>query len=66
MDPSETWGGVVAALALVALNGFFVAAEFSMVKVRATQLAGLTGSRAGLAAHMVAHLDSLSLEKKNR
>ena len=28
--------GLLAALALVALNGFFVAAEFSMVRVRAT------------------------------
>ena len=31
------WGLVVAALC-VALNGFFVAAEFALVKVRATQL----------------------------
>src|SRR5580692_5360914 len=33
----SVWGLVVAALC-VALNGFFVAAEFALVKVRATQL----------------------------
>jgi CBS domain containing-hemolysin-like protein len=33
--------GLLAAIALVALNGFFVAAEFSMVRVRPAQLARL-------------------------
>ncbi len=47
-------------LLLVALNGFFVAAEFAIVKVRASQLelkaqAGNTSAR--LATNMLAHLD---------
>jgi len=48
-------------LFLVFLNGFFVAAEFSIVKVRASQL-GLKGQKerkvTKLASHIVAHLDS--------
>jgi CBS domain containing-hemolysin-like protein len=53
--------GLFLALLLVALNGFFVAAEFALVKVRPTQIepfaaAGLR--RAKMARHMVRHLDS--------
>ena len=48
-------------LFLVLLNGFFVASEFSIVKVRATQLEALEeggDSRAAFARHVVAHLDA--------
>jgi CBS domain containing-hemolysin-like protein len=58
LDP---WLGLFLALFLVFLNGFFVAAEFALVKVRPTQLdphvsAGLRRGR--LARHMVRHLDA--------
>lgn len=52
--------GMIAALALVALNGFFVAAEFAMVKVRITQLDAriAQGSKlAKIARHCVENLD---------
>ena len=45
---------------LVFLNGFFVAAEFALVKVRASQIEikAKTGSRvAKIAKHMTQHLD---------
>jgi len=48
-------------LALVLLNGFFVCAEFAIIKVRATQIAALVarGSRrARKAEHLLKHLDS--------
>ncbi|KAB2667598.1 MAG: HlyC/CorC family transporter [Verrucomicrobia bacterium] len=51
---------LVAVLALVAANGFFVAAEFALVKVRDTQLAPLAGRgrrRAVLARHILGHVD---------
>ncbi|MDQ3625679.1 MAG: CNNM domain-containing protein, partial [Verrucomicrobiota bacterium] len=47
-------------LFLVLLNGFFVAAEFAIVKVRGSQLDALVESgekRATFARHVVAHLD---------
>ncbi len=50
-----------AILALVLLNGFFVASEFALVKVRASQLESLVdqGARGALAArHATQHLDS--------
>ncbi len=55
------WWGLVLGLVLVVLNGFFVAAEFALVKVRPTQIepyavAGLR--RAKVAQHMIHHLDS--------
>ncbi|MFP3938701.1 MAG: hemolysin family protein [Thermoanaerobaculia bacterium] len=53
--------GVTLALFLVALNGFFVAAEFALVKVRPTQIDPhvTAGSRRGrVARHMVRHLDA--------
>src|SRR4029079_13402062 len=34
----DPWFGVPLALALVAINGFFVAAEFALVKIRPTQI----------------------------
>lgn len=52
---------VIAALFLVALNAFFVAAEFSLVKVRKTRLAELseTGSRkATVALEVTSQLDA--------
>jgi len=62
-DPSsvlEVAGKLSLALALVAFNGFFVAAEFALVKIRDTQLQGLVQRRhrrAGMARHILAHLD---------
>lgn len=55
-----TVAGLLAVPALVALNGFFVAAEFSLVAVRRTRIEelvnqGATGARAALDA--VTHLD---------
>lgn len=47
-------------LALVGLNGFFVAAEFALVKIRETQLSPLAdrgNRRARLARHILRHLD---------
>lgn len=55
------WVGLTLGLLLVLLNGFFVAAEFALVKVRPTQLDPEVqkGRRAGLVArHMVQHLDA--------
>lgn len=52
--------GILFTLFLVFLNGFFVAAEFAIVKVRASQLEikAKTGHRAAnLASHIVSHLD---------
>lgn len=53
--------GLILALLLVLLNGFFVAAEFALVKVRATQLEGRVAKGehgAKVARHMVSHLDA--------
>ncbi len=55
-----SWLAVAAALALVVLNGFFVATEFALVKVRPTRLDELArrGSRAARRAKkLVEHLD---------
>jgi CBS domain containing-hemolysin-like protein len=57
---TPAWG-MALGLLLVALNGFFVAAEFALVKVRPTQLEPhiSEGSRrARLARHMLRHLDA--------
>jgi CBS domain containing-hemolysin-like protein len=47
--------------ALVFLNGFFVAAEFAIVKVRSTQIESLVregSKRASVARNVIAHLDA--------
>ena len=52
---------LLAVAALVLLNGFFVAAEFALVKIRATQLDPLIAQgqrRAKLARHILTHLNS--------
>ncbi|MFM2093379.1 MAG: Hemolysin [Planctomycetota bacterium] len=52
---------LVAALVLVFVNGFFVLAEFAIVKVRATRIEELVRSghpRAQLAKHVITHLDA--------
>lgn len=52
---------ILAVLVLVALNGFFVATEFALVKVRATQLdpmAARGNRRAGMARHIISNLDA--------
>ncbi len=56
-----TAGGVVLALLLVAANGFFVAVEFGLARLRPTQAAefvreGRPGSKS--VAHAVGHIDS--------
>ncbi|MBM2839622.1 MAG: corC 2 [Bacteroidetes bacterium] len=54
-------GKILAVLLLVLLNGFFVAAEFAIVKVRATQIEPLVRSgnkRARVAQNVIAHLDA--------
>ncbi|MDX1998056.1 MAG: hemolysin family protein [Thermoanaerobaculia bacterium] len=59
--PELGWFGLGLALFLVFLNGFFVAAEFALVKVRPTQLDPhvAAGSKRGkVARHMVEHLDA--------
>ena len=51
---------IIAVIVLVFLNGFFVAAEFALVKVRDTQLAPLIkqgNRRAQVATHVIQHLD---------
>ncbi len=58
MDP---WLGLALGLFLVLLNGFFVAAEFALVKLRPTQLAPELRNddrRAKLAKHMLDRLDT--------
>jgi CBS domain containing-hemolysin-like protein len=52
---------ILAVLALVLLNGFFVAAEFALVRVRETQLDALVAKRrrgAKMARHIVRNLNS--------
>ena len=60
-SPGVLLGKWAAIVALVALNGFFVAAEFALVKVRASQLETLISEghkRAAVSRHVVGHLDS--------
>jgi CBS domain containing-hemolysin-like protein len=52
---------LLAVVFLVLLNGFFVAIEFAIVKVRASQLDALaapSNGRARLARHITTHLDA--------
>lgn len=52
---------IVIVLFLVFLNGFFVASEFAIVKVRDSQIASLAGQsakRVVVARHVIAHLDA--------
>ena len=54
-------GKVAAVVSLVLLNGFFVAAEFAIVKVRSTQIEPLAKSglrRARVAQNLITHLDA--------
>src|ERR1041385_4323775 len=58
---SQVIGDIVFILALILANGYFVAAEFAIVKVRASQMEYRVKSghqRAILAKHIVEHLDS--------
>ena len=70
MDPSPAFslsslfadfGMILFALFLVLLNGFFVAAEFAMVKLRATRvesIAELHGWRGGILRKVHSQLDA--------
>jgi CBS domain containing-hemolysin-like protein len=52
---------IVGLLLIIALNGFFVAAEFAIVKVRSTQIEPLARKgvkRARIAQHIIGHLDA--------
>jgi CBS domain containing-hemolysin-like protein len=60
-SPGILLGKLAAIAALVLLNGFFVACEFSIVKVRASQLDALVEEgniRANLVKHVRGHLDA--------
>jgi CBS domain containing-hemolysin-like protein len=53
--------GFALGVLLVLVNGFFVAAEFALVKVRPTQIQPIAARgdrRARVAAHMIRHLDA--------
>ena len=59
-DEISVWKLLVT-IFLVLLNGFFVAAEFAIVKVRASQIEvqkGIKSSSANTAKKIVTHLDS--------
>jgi CBS domain containing-hemolysin-like protein len=66
--PAISWEGpgiiickLLAVVVLVLLNGFFVASEFALVKVRASQLDALAAQgvrRARLTRHVTSHLDA--------
>ena len=60
-SPAILLGELAAIVALVALNGFFVACEFAIVKVRSSQLDALEEeghARANLVKHVRSHLDA--------
>src|SRR6476469_7584443 len=60
-SPGVLLAKLAAIAALVVLNGFFVACEFAIVKVRASQREGLMEEgdvRAKLVKHVRAHLDA--------
>ena len=57
----DPWLGLTLGMVLVLINGFFVAAEFALVKVRPTQIDPYVqaGDRRGrVARHMIEHLDA--------
>ena len=57
----DAWVGLLVALILVLVNGFFVAAEFALVKVRPTQIEPFVERgelRAKVAQNMITHLDA--------
>ena len=57
----DPWVAIVLAILLVLLNGFFVAAEFALVKVRPTQIEPhvARGEKRGrLTKKMIEHLDA--------
>ena len=59
---------IIAVIFLVGLNGFFVAAEFALVKVRETQLQPLLDKghrRAKVAKHVVSNLDAFLSALRN-
>src|SRR3982075_3790388 len=61
MDAAQALRGAIIALVLVLANGFFVASEYSFVRVRSTQLDELAkagSARAKLAARIADRLDS--------
>ncbi len=58
---AQVLGNIIFILLLVLANGFFVAAEFAIVKVRSSQIAQKIKSghrRAALAKNIVEHLDA--------
>lgn len=60
-DPFPLGVNLVIIALLVFMNGFFVAAEFAMVKVRGTRIDTLAqegNKRASFAAHLTSHLDA--------
>jgi len=61
LDPASTLFNLLFVIVLVLLNGFFVAAEFAMVKVRGTRIDTLVSegnTRAKYAKKLVDHLDA--------
>ncbi|HKH10907.1 MAG TPA: hemolysin family protein [Rubrobacter sp.] len=60
-DPLLTWLNLLAALVLVGLNAFFVAAEFALVRVRESRIVQLEqegNARAGVVRETLRDLDS--------
>jgi CBS domain containing-hemolysin-like protein len=59
--PDVIFFKLLGVMLIVAVNGFFVIAEFSIVKIRSTQLDPLIekgDKRAGMALHVTRHLDA--------
>ena len=59
-DPFLSWLNLFLALALIALNGFFVAAEFALVRVRESRIQQLEqegSARAGVVRDALRDLD---------